>query len=72
MTGARFRDDFSTATLGMGDQLSPEVIFGAAIACAVVLALLRKLFWTRRPEETHFKCSRCGTVSPHSERTIEA
>ena len=49
MTGARFRDDFSTATLGMGDQLSPEVIFGAAIACAVVLALLRKLFWTRRP-----------------------
>lgn len=52
--------------------MSPEVIIGVVIAGAVILSLIGNLFPKRRPKEKHFKCARCGVVSPHTERTIEA
>lgn len=52
--------------------MSPELIFGIVIAGVVVLSFVGKLLPKRQPKEKHFKCSRCGTVSPHTERTIEA
>jgi hypothetical protein len=56
----------------MGSQMSPEIIFGIILAGIVVLSFVSKLIPKRQPKEKHFKCSRCGTVSPHTERTIEA
>jgi len=58
--------------LGMGSQISPEVIFGVIITGAIVLSFLSKLLPRRQPKEKHFKCARCGAVSRHTERTIEA
>jgi len=52
--------------------MSPELIFGAVIVGVVVLSLVGKLMPKRQPKEAHFKCARCGTVSRHTERTIEA
>ena len=52
--------------------MSPEVIVGVVIAGVVVLSLVGKLLPKRQPKEKHFKCARCGAVSPHTERTIEA
>jgi hypothetical protein len=52
--------------------MSPEVIVGVAIASLVVLSLIGKLLPTRKPKEKYFKCARCGSVSPHTERTIDA
>lgn len=52
--------------------MSPEVIIGVVIAGIVALSLLGKILPKRRPKESHFKCARCGAVSQHTERTIEA
>ena len=52
--------------------MSPEVIIGAVIVGVVVLSFIGKLLPKRQPKETHFKCARCGTVSRHTERTMEA
>jgi hypothetical protein len=52
--------------------MSPEVIFGIIIASVIVLSFLGKLLPKRQPKEKHFKCARCGTISRHTERTIEA
>jgi hypothetical protein len=53
-------------------RMSPEVIAGILIAGIVFLSVVGKLLPKRRPKEDHFKCSRCGAVSQHTERTIEA
>ena len=52
--------------------MSPETIIGIVVAGVVALSLIGKLLPKRQPKETHFKCSRCGTNSRHTERTIEA
>ena len=52
--------------------MSPEVIIATVIAGVVVLSLLGKLLPLRRPKERHFRCARCGAVSLHNKRTIEA
>jgi hypothetical protein len=52
--------------------MSPEIIIGIGIAGIVLLTLVGKLFPKSQPKEKQFKCSRCGTFSPHTERTIEA
>ena len=56
----------------MGIEISPEIIFGIVIAGIVVFTFVSKLFSKRQPKEKQFKCYRCGIVSPHTERTIEA
>ena len=58
--------------LGITNQMSPELIIGAVIVGVVVLSFVGKLLPKRQPKETHFKCARCGAVSRHTERTIEA
>lgn len=52
--------------------MSPEIIIGSVVAGIVVLVLVGKLLPKPQPKEKHFKCARCGTVSRHTERTIEA
>lgn len=52
--------------------MSPETIFGIVVTAVVLLFFVSKLFPERQPNEKNFKCSRCGTVSPHTERTKEA
>lgn len=52
--------------------MSAEFIFGIAVATAIVLSFVGKLLPKRQPKEENFKCSRCGAISRHSERTIEA
>ena len=52
--------------------MSPEIIIGAVIAGIVVLTFVSKLFPKGQPKAKQFKCARCGTFSPHTERTIEA
>ena len=52
--------------------MSPELIIGAVIAGIVVWYFVAKLMPKRQPKETYFKCARCGAVSRHTERTIEA
>ena len=52
--------------------MSPEIIIGIAIASIVVLTFVSKLLPKSSPKEKQFKCLRCGTFSPHTERTIEA
>ncbi|MBU0593093.1 MAG: hypothetical protein KKH74_05060 [Gammaproteobacteria bacterium] len=52
--------------------MSPEIIIGIGIAGIVLLTFVGKLLPKSQPKEKQFKCSRCGTFSPHTERTIEA
>jgi len=52
--------------------MSPEVIFGIVIAGIIALSFVSRLLPKRQPKEKHFKCARCGAVSHHTERTIEA
>ena len=52
--------------------MSLETIFGIAIAVVIVFSLIGRLLPKRRPKEKHFQCARCGAVSPHTERTMEA
>lgn len=52
--------------------MSQETIFGIAIAVVIVLSLIGKFLPKRQPKEKHFRCARCGAISPHTERTIEA
>jgi hypothetical protein len=52
--------------------MSPEAIFGIIIASVIILSFVSKLLPNRRPKEKHFKCARCGAVSHHTERIIEA
>lgn len=52
--------------------MSPEMIFGIVVAGVIALTLLGKLLPKRQPKEKRFKCARCGEVSRHTERTIEA
>jgi hypothetical protein len=52
--------------------MPPEIIVGAVIVGVIVLFFLGKLFPKRQPKETHFKCARCGAVTRHTDRTIEA
>jgi len=50
------------------NSLRPEFI--AVIAVIVVVALLFRP--RRKPKEKNFRCARCATNSPHTNRTIEA
>jgi hypothetical protein len=52
--------------------MSLHVIFGIVIAVVVVVSFVGKLLPKRQPKEENFKCSRCGAISLHTERTIEA
>lgn len=52
--------------------MSPEVIVGFVVAGIIVLSFVGKLLPKRKPKESHFKCARCGALSQHTERTIEA
>jgi hypothetical protein len=52
--------------------VSLEEIIGVVIVGIIVVSFLGRLSPKRRPKEKYFKCSRCGSVSPHTERTIEA
>lgn len=52
--------------------MSLEEIIGVVIVGVIVLSFVGKFLPKRQPQEKYFKCSRCGTVSPHTERTIEA
>jgi hypothetical protein len=52
--------------------MSLEAIFGIIIAGVIVLSFVSRLLPKRQPKEKTFKCTRCGVVSRHTERTIEA
>lgn len=52
--------------------MSLETIVGIVVAGVIALSLIGKLLPKHQPKETHFKCSRCGANSRHTERTIEA
>ena len=52
--------------------MAPELIFGAAVAVAAVLAIVAKLLPKRKPPSPVFQCSRCGTAARHNDRTTEA
>jgi hypothetical protein len=52
--------------------MSPELIIGAVFVGVIVLSLIGKLMPKHQPKEKHFNCARCGAVSQHTERTIEA
>ncbi len=52
--------------------MTPEVIFGIALAAAIAIYLAAKFLPKRKPAEKFFKCGRCNAVSPHNNRTIEA
>jgi hypothetical protein len=52
--------------------MSLELIVGAVLVGAIVLTLVSKRLPKRQPKESHFKCARCGVVSRHTERTIDA
>jgi hypothetical protein len=52
--------------------VTPEVIFGIALAAAIAISLAAKFLPTRKPAEKFFKCARCNVVSPHNNRTTGA
>jgi hypothetical protein len=52
--------------------MSPDVLIGAVVAGIIVLSFLGKLLAKRQPKEKHFKCARCGSISRHTSRTIQA
>lgn len=52
--------------------MSLEAIFGIIIAGVIVISFVSRLLPKRQPKEKTFKCTRCGVVSRHTERTIEA
>ena len=56
----------------METPISLDLTIAAVIAGIIVLFLLGKFLPIRRPKERHFKCARCGAVSLHNKRTIEA
>jgi hypothetical protein len=51
--------------------MSPGIIFAISVSI-IVLLFLGKLLPKRQPKEKHFKCARCGIISRHTERTVEA
>jgi uncharacterized protein YlaI len=52
--------------------MSLEIIVGAVALGLIVFSFLGRLSPKSKPKEAHFKCARCGTVSRHTGRTIEA
>lgn len=52
--------------------MTPEVIFGIAIAAVIAISLAARFLPKRKPAEKFFKCARCNAVSPHNDRTVEA
>ena len=52
--------------------MTPEVIFGVALAASIAISLAVKFLPKRKPAEKLFRCARCKAVSPHNTRTIEA
>lgn len=52
--------------------MTPEVIFGIALAAAIAISLAVKFLPRRKPAEKFFKCVGCNAVSPHNNRTVEA
>lgn len=52
--------------------MSSEAILGIIIAGVILLFFLSRLLPKRQPKEKSFKCARCGVISRHTERTIQA
>lgn len=52
--------------------MSSELIIGSIVVAIIAFSFIAKLLPKSKPKETHFKCSRCGIVAQHTERTIEA
>src|SRR5882672_3133358 len=52
--------------------MRPGLAFGVVVIVLLVLAVLKIAFRGPAPRSQHFKCARCGTLTTHSERTIEA
>ena len=52
--------------------MKPGIVFGAIVVALLLLTALRAVLGGTRPRSQQFKCARCGTLTTHSERTIEA
>lgn len=52
--------------------MSSELIIESIVVAVIVFSFIAKFLPKSKPKETHFKCSRCGVVAQHTERTIEA
>ena len=52
--------------------MTPEVVFGLVMVLALSLGVLSRLLPKRRPKESQFRCARCNSSAPHTERTIAA
>lgn len=52
--------------------MKPAVVFGVVVAALMLLTTLRAVLGGSRPRNRHFKCARCGTLTSHNERTLEA
>ena len=52
--------------------MKPGVAFGVVVVALLVLAVLKWALGGARPRSQHFKCARCGTLTSHNQRTIEA
>jgi hypothetical protein len=52
--------------------MEPKVILGVMIFVGLALLVKTVFFRQKRPQSKTFRCTRCSTISLHSERTIEA
>ena len=52
--------------------MRPGLAFGVVVIVLTVLAALKIAFRGPAPRSQKYKCARCGTLTTHSERTIEA
>ena len=52
--------------------MKPGIVFGVVVVALLLLTALRAVLGGARPRNPQFKCARCGTLSDHNKRTIEA
>lgn len=52
--------------------MSLDLIISVVVVFIIIFSFIAKLLYTSKPKETYFKCSRCGHVAQHTNRTIEA
>lgn len=52
--------------------MKPGMVFGVVVVALLLLTALRAVLGGRRPRSQHFKCARCGALTSHNERTLEA
>jgi len=53
-------------------NLTPETIAVIVVATVALPLILITLISKSAPKEKTFRCARCKTISPHSQRTINA